>query len=312
MRGRRQTQVARGGFKRPAEFLDSAIRSLAHRLEDRRVFRIVRQIHQFVGILFQIVQELAISLIDIAHVFEIARPHSFKGGNSITHREMFVKGIRPPFSGCSLFDDVLQATALIAIGDLRARPIQECRRQVEIERLQVSFLTASTLGNAWIVDYQGHSQRLLVMRPFARKAAIAHMVAIVCRIDNDGIVRQSLFLQGLDKATDRSIDPAHHAIVGPHIGLVFFGGVPAPEKAFAIDCRLQEIRLRFEDRRIVQSRGSDLNILVHAIHCSWPGEVSDSGTPIAIFRMARVKPHVYRKGLSFRLRLDERDSFIDD
>ena len=34
-------------------------------------------------------------------------------------------------------------------------------------------------GVTWVVDNQGHSLRLFVMRPLARKAAIAHVIAVI-------------------------------------------------------------------------------------------------------------------------------------
>ena len=150
------------------------------------------------------------------------------------------------------------------------------------------------------------------MRPLARKATIAHVEAIVGRVHDNRIVRQSLFLQSRDKTTYGSIDSADHTIVGADIRLVLFRSIPTPEIAFAIDGGFQEIRLGLENGGIVQSRWCDFNILIHAVHRSRPREVTDSWAAIAVLRMTSIEPHVNCKGLALGLRFDELDPLVDD
>ncbi len=120
------------------------------------------------------------------------------------------------------------------------------------------------------------------------------------------------FFERLHETTDRTVDPADHAVIGAHVGLIFFVGVPSPEITLAVDRRLQKIGLGIKDRRIIQSRRSDLDILVHSIDRSRPREMPDARAAIAVLGVAGVEPHVQGERLVFRLRLHELNPAIDD
>ena len=74
-----------------AEFIDATRGPRSHFTQRVCVVRIVRQIDQFIGIVFQIVQELSIVMIDVANVFEVLVSQAFKCGDSIPNCEMLVE-----------------------------------------------------------------------------------------------------------------------------------------------------------------------------------------------------------------------------
>ena len=55
---------------------------------------------------------------------------------------------------------------------------------------------------------------LLVVRPFAREAALALVVAVVATKDDDGVVGHAHFIEVLDHAVHDVVDSADHSEVG--------------------------------------------------------------------------------------------------
>ena len=96
---------------------------------------------------------------------------------------------------------------------------------------------------------------------------------------------------------------------------IFFRRVPAPEIALSrLIVVLQKIRLRFENRRIIEPRSWNFEVSSYIpstarghAKCPIPGP------PVAVLRMAGVEPHVEREGLSLGVLIfHEFDSAIDD
>ena len=150
------------------------------------------------------------------------------------------------------------------------------------------------------------------MGPLPGETAVSHVVTVVGGVDDDGVFRESLLLESFKESTDGSIDAADHAEVGAHVCSILLVGVPAPEEAFAIDGGFEEIRLALEDGRIAEARGGDLVVLIHAVSGARPGEVSNAGTSVAVFRVTSVEPHIQSEGLVFRVSTDEIDPAIND
>ena len=150
------------------------------------------------------------------------------------------------------------------------------------------------------------------MRPLTRKPAVTQVVPIVRSVNDDGVVRQTLFIKNLDKTADGVVDTTDHTEVGPHVDTVLTVGVPAPEETFPVNGGLEKVGLTFENLGVVQTRRRDLILLVHPGCRKGPGEMPDTRTTVAILGMAGVKPHIEGKGLVLGLTLEEFDPSIHD
>ena len=81
------------------------------------------------------------------------------------------------------------------------------------------------------------------MSPFPGKSAVTEVEAIVRRVDDDRVFSEALCLELGDEAPHDVVDSTQHPEVGPHVGLVFLRGVPAPEEALPVERLLEEGRL---------------------------------------------------------------------
>ena len=88
---RRFCEIAAERLERAAQFGHAPGRALAHGPQRIGVFRIRREIGQFVGIVLQVVKELMVAMVEIADVFEVFIPQAFKGGNAASNREVLVE-----------------------------------------------------------------------------------------------------------------------------------------------------------------------------------------------------------------------------
>ena len=88
------------------------------------------------------------------------------------------------------------------------------------------------------------------MAPLAGESPVTHVVSVVGGIDDDRVLRQSGFLQCFQKTTNGIVDSRNHAQVGPHVDLIFFLGVPAPEISFPIDGGFEELGQGIKNLRI--------------------------------------------------------------
>ena len=61
------------------------------------------------------------------------------------------------------------------------------------------------------------------MRPLSGKTAVAHVEAVVRRVNDDSVLRESRLLQCLQYTVHYMIDAGQHPEIGPHVLLVFFG-----------------------------------------------------------------------------------------
>ena len=167
------------GGKRTAQLLDPAVGRLAHFEESLLVLGILGQVDQFVGILPQVVKKLVVALVDVTDVFETVVAQALEGRDAVAHREVLVKGMGAPVLGLAGGDKGLEAPPLVALGNGKARPVEEGGRQVEVEDGLLEHLPADRLRSPGIVDHHGDAQGLLVVGPFARKATVAQVVTVV-------------------------------------------------------------------------------------------------------------------------------------
>ncbi len=195
--GGRGELALRQRIERAAVFGNAFRRALAHGLERVGVLRIGGQIDEFVGIVFQVVQELVIPMIEVADVFELFVAQAFKRRDAIPHGEVFVKRFGSPIGRFPFGDDGLQTAPLITFRHFDARPIEKRRGQVEIEREGIGDLASLRLGHARIGHDQRHAERFLVVRPLAGQTAIAHVIAVVGGVNDDRVVGESGCLRAL-------------------------------------------------------------------------------------------------------------------
>ena len=150
------------------------------------------------------------------------------------------------------------------------------------------------------------------MGPLACQTPVAGEIAIIGRVNNDGVVGQACVIECLQKPADRLINTADHSGIGLHVQLVLQRRVPPPEEPLAIDRGLKKVRQGGKDRGVVQPRRRKLDILVHARNRLRPRKVADARSPISVFGMAGVEPEVDGKGPTWRLSLEELDATVND
>ena len=138
------------------------------------------------------------------------------------------------------------------------------------------------------------------------------MKPVIRRVNDDGILGQTLFLQSFHETPDGPVDSTDHAKISPHVDLVLVVGIPSPEESFPIDGVFQKKRLIGKDFRVIQTRGNHNLFLVHSVDCEGPGKMTDSGPSVAVLGVTCVEPHVYGKGLILGLVLQKFDSAVDD
>ena len=140
--------------------------------------------------------------------------------------------------------------------------------------------------------------------------AVAHHVAVVAGVDDDGVLIEALFLQQRLHPSDDVVDAGEHAEVGSHVGFVFLGRVPTPEEpATAEPVFLQERRHRFAVLFVAQSRSGYFDVFIHAVGRLGPLEV-EPGAPVAVFGVRGVETDRQAEGRVGRRRLDELDGRV--
>ena len=209
-------------LKRTAKLFDSLGGAPPHGLQGFGVLGIVRQVDQLVGVALQIVQKLIVVVVEISHVFEAIVSQAFKRGDAASHREVLMEGLGSPIIRRFRRDNRLQAAALITLRGRDASPVEKRGGQVQVQRDGVAHFSLLISVYTRVGDDERHTQRLVVVRPFARQPAIAHVVTVVSGVNDDRIVREAGLLKRRHKAANGAVDAADHAVVGSHVGLVFF------------------------------------------------------------------------------------------
>ena len=138
------------------------------------------------------------------------------------------------------------------------------------------------------------------------------MISVICRIDDNGIVREAGILERFKEAANRVIDPGDHTVVGSYIGLIFLRSVPAPKEPLTSDAGLKKIWKIIENGGVTQLGWSNVGVSVKLVCGLRPSEMPDARTTIAIFSMTCIKPHIEGKGLVFWLSFQEVDSLVHD
>ena len=225
---------------------------------------------------------------------------------------MLMERFRAPAGRLLSIDHRLETVSLVYRRNLDSCPVEEGRREIQVQCDRIAHLSLLTLGNPRIADNQGNPDRLFVVRPLPGKTAIAHVKPVIRGIDNNGIIGQSHFLKRIYESPDRSIDPADHAVVGTNICLILFVCVPTPEVALTIDGSLEKVRLGFKDFRRVEARRRNHYVLIHSVYRTRPGKMPNPRSPIAVLGVTGIEPEIQGKGLPLRLVLNELDATVDN
>ena len=81
-----------------------------------------------------------------------------------------------------------------------AAEFEERRREVDV---QDHFVHGLALGKEpGVADEQGDAERFFVERPFVAEAVLAEVVAVVAGVDDDGVVGEAEFVEGLEQAAE--------------------------------------------------------------------------------------------------------------
>ena len=145
------------------------------------------------------------------------------------------------------------------------------------------------------------------MRPFAGKAALPLVVAVVTGEDDDGVVGHARFFQVLRDSADDAVNAGDHAVVGAEVGRVFFRGIPAPEEADTVHRLFHELGVALKNLRVGQARRLDRDILVKPIDRLGPGEMPDAGALVAVLSVGGVKTHRETKRAAALVLVDKLD-----
>ena len=121
---RRRIGKLPGWCQRATEFFDSLLRTFAHLLENRSVFRIIRQVDQLVGILPKVMKKLVV-VVEVSHVLEIAVPNAVIRRNPRTNSDMLMERLRAPVDGLLSIDYRLETVPLVNRRNFCSRPVQE-------------------------------------------------------------------------------------------------------------------------------------------------------------------------------------------
>ncbi len=172
---------------------------------------ILGEIREFVGIVPEVVEEFVVAVVKIPNILIALIANPFKGRDALSDCKMFVEGFLPPIAWFSMAHDGFQTVALISFGRRDSGPVEKGGRQVEIERDGIGNLSLLRFGDAGVGNDERHAQGLIVVGPFPGEAAIAHVVAVVRRVDDNGVLREAFGIQCLEETTDGTVNAADHS-----------------------------------------------------------------------------------------------------
>lgn len=275
------------------------------------MFGICSQVDQLIGIVFEIMKELGV-VIDVADIFVGGGTDSFVSGYAMTDGEVFVEGVCSPVCRFVAENNGFQAPAIETPWRFEASPVEEGGGEVDVEGGKAGNPTLLVPGNTRVGNDHWNLDGFLEVRPLAGEPAICHVVSVVCGVNDDGVVSESGLIKSLEEAPDGIVDSGYHAVVGPHVGLIFLGSVPAPEITLAGDAGLEEVRKVIEDRGVREAGRSNVGVFIKSVGGLRPGEMPDAGATVAVFGVACIEPHVESKRFVLGLAFQEIDSLVHD
>ena len=273
------------------------------------LFLSISKIDQLVWIFLQVVKEFLRRLVgpvdEVARVAHVPAPNAFPAGDASRDRQEFAEEVGAPVAHFVATNERGEAATGVRVRGGEPGQFDEGGADIAVQRHFRENAPLFGFGQARIVNHERHAEGLIIVGPLAGEAAITKVVTVVRGVNDDGVIGEALFFELFDEAANNMVDAADHAKVGPHVGLIFFRRVPAPEEALTIDGFLEEVGLRFVDRRIVERRQGHFLVLIHPVGDLGPGEVTDAGALVTVFGVGGVEADLEAEGLVPGLLLDE-------
>ena len=221
---------------------------------------------ELVRVFFEVVEKLIGGRLAVVSGIDVALPaDALPGGYLLVFHAVFAEEPGAPVRRRFPVDPGHEAPSLVAFRRGHAREVEQRGGDVDVEGHRAEDTPAQVLRHARVVDDQRDAQGFLIVRPFPGKSAFGHVVAVVGRVNDDGVFGQAMFLESGCDLSDHVVHAREKAEIGPHVLLILLGGVPSPEEALAVHGFAEERGMGVENLGAVQQRRREDGILEHAL-----------------------------------------------